>query len=201
MSSKNPDLRVIKTKESIRLAFIELIEEKGFDALTVKDITTKAQINRGTFYVYFQDKFDLITQYENEVMENLYKIRNKNLNKSKDETTDFPTEGVVEIFSYLYEIRDLMKAFLTTKSESIFMVRMKEVLWNDWYKTNPDLIITQNNLLVPSEYYVAYFTSAIMGLIQQWFINDCKESPREMTKIIELFVTKGPLLVARHNSL
>lgn len=41
LRESNLDLRVVRTKTAIRNAFVELIEEKGFDAITVKDITTK----------------------------------------------------------------------------------------------------------------------------------------------------------------
>ena len=61
MRNNNTDLRIIRTKESIREALVELIEEKGFEAITVKDITTRAKINRGTFYAHYQDKYDLMT--------------------------------------------------------------------------------------------------------------------------------------------
>ena len=62
MRDINKDLRVIRTKESIQDALVELIEEKGFEAITVKDITTRAKINRGTFYSHYQDKYDLIAK-------------------------------------------------------------------------------------------------------------------------------------------
>lgn len=68
MRNSNPDLRVIRTKESIRHALVELINEKGFEAIKVKDITTRAKINRGTFYAHYQDKFDLMNKCEEEIM-------------------------------------------------------------------------------------------------------------------------------------
>ncbi|SFC91967.1 transcriptional regulator, TetR family [Bacillus sp. OV322] len=37
---------------------MELIEENGLDVLTVKDITMRAKINRGTFYAHYQDKYE-----------------------------------------------------------------------------------------------------------------------------------------------
>ena len=49
MKESFTDLRVIRTVESIKVALVDLIEEKGFESITVKDITTKARINRGTF--------------------------------------------------------------------------------------------------------------------------------------------------------
>ncbi len=61
------DLRVKKTKALIKGAFIELVEAKGFDNVTVKDICNKAMINRNTFYLHYLDKIDLLTKLANEV--------------------------------------------------------------------------------------------------------------------------------------
>ena len=78
MRDNNTDLRVIRTKESIREALVELIEEKGFEAITVKDITTRAKINRGTFYAHYQDKYDLMTKCEEEIMLEMSRIAKQN---------------------------------------------------------------------------------------------------------------------------
>lgn len=60
MKEKREDLRVIKTKQLIKDCFLELIEEKGYSKVTITDITTKAMINRNTFYLHYIDKEDLI---------------------------------------------------------------------------------------------------------------------------------------------
>ena len=54
------DLRVRRTKQLIKTAFFELLEESGFEAVTVKQLTERAGINRGTFYSHYVDKFDLM---------------------------------------------------------------------------------------------------------------------------------------------
>ena len=51
------DLRIKRTQKSIKNAFYELIEEKGFDHISVKDITERAMISRNTFYLHYNDKF------------------------------------------------------------------------------------------------------------------------------------------------
>lgn len=53
------DLRIQKTNKIISSAFVDLVIENGFDNVTVKDIATRAMINRKTFYAHYQDKFDL----------------------------------------------------------------------------------------------------------------------------------------------
>jgi len=70
-SGNNPeektDLRIRRTKKSIRDAFFELIDENGFDSVTVKDITDRALISRNTFYLHYEDKFDLLNKISNEL--------------------------------------------------------------------------------------------------------------------------------------
>ncbi|WP_054637466.1 TetR/AcrR family transcriptional regulator [Thalassobacillus sp. C254] len=58
------DRRVARTRTLIRNTFAELIVEKGLDRVTIKDLTERADINRGTFYLHFQDKYDLLEQSE-----------------------------------------------------------------------------------------------------------------------------------------
>ncbi len=54
------DPRVKRTRQMLDQAFIELLAEKGFDAITVQDVTERAGVNRATFYAHFQDKFALL---------------------------------------------------------------------------------------------------------------------------------------------
>ena len=54
------DPRVKRTRNLILEAFFELLAEKKFESISVQDVTTKAQINRATFYAHFQDKYALL---------------------------------------------------------------------------------------------------------------------------------------------
>ena len=54
------DRRVLKTQESLKKAVIALMTEKNFDDITIQDIADRANINRGTIYLHYQDKYDLL---------------------------------------------------------------------------------------------------------------------------------------------
>ena len=54
------DPRVRRTRNWILQAFDELLREKGFESISVQDITERARIHRGTFYTHFQDKYALL---------------------------------------------------------------------------------------------------------------------------------------------
>jgi AcrR family transcriptional regulator len=54
------DPRVKRTRDLLEKAFLEVLNEKGFHAITVQDITERAGVNRATFYAHFADKFALL---------------------------------------------------------------------------------------------------------------------------------------------
>ncbi len=54
------DPRVVRTRQLIQQAFIDLFHEKSFEEITIQEIADRATINRVTFYAHFQDKFALL---------------------------------------------------------------------------------------------------------------------------------------------
>ena len=65
------DRRVRKTKNAIKQAFIKLLAEKELERITIQDITTLADINRGTFYLHYEDKYLLLSDLEDEILAGL----------------------------------------------------------------------------------------------------------------------------------
>src|SRR6266542_3862970 len=59
--AKPLDLRVRRTRHLLQHAFMELMAEKDFQAITVQDIADRAMVNRATFYDHFVDKYALLT--------------------------------------------------------------------------------------------------------------------------------------------
>ncbi len=57
------DPRVMRTRQFIREAFRELLRSKDFNAISIKEITQKATINRATFYAHYEDKYALLEEY------------------------------------------------------------------------------------------------------------------------------------------
>src|SRR2546426_7201663 len=68
MTQSVSNVRVRRTQKLLREALIELIEERGFEALTVGELTKRALVSRAAFYRNYQDKYDLVEQIFEEAM-------------------------------------------------------------------------------------------------------------------------------------
>ena len=60
------DRRIRKSQQAIKTAFIDLLHKYDFNDVTVQQITDLADINRGTFYTHYLDKYDLLDKMEDE---------------------------------------------------------------------------------------------------------------------------------------
>lgn len=197
LRDSNMDLRVIRTKNAIRNALVELIEEKGFKAFTVKDITNKAKINRGTFYAHYQDKYDLMIKCQEEIMQEMSKLVKQNLPNviAEFETNSPPITPftlAVSIFEYLNDNSEFMKAVLSPKGDLSFQTTLKDFMWKTLFENNPHALVKKENLLVPVQYLTSYIASAHIGVIQQWLNSGRKESPQEMAQILSTITIHGP---------
>ena len=70
---KQEDLRVRKTKEAIRSTFQTMICEMDYHQITIKELSTRAQINRKTFYLHYSSLDDLLAELQDEIAENFIK--------------------------------------------------------------------------------------------------------------------------------
>ena len=188
------DRRILRTKLAIREALVDLIDEKGFDALSVRDITERADINRGTFYLHYRDKFDLLEQTELGIIQDIEEIilQANSLNLADFNSTDKPLPIVVTMFEYLKENAALMHAILGLKGDVTFQNQLRKAVEKN-LKLGFLAGIKAENFLVPSDYLIAYVLSAHFGVIQVWLQNGCVESPKEMAIILSKLSWDGPI--------
>ncbi|HPH98112.1 MAG TPA: TetR/AcrR family transcriptional regulator [Anaerolineaceae bacterium] len=193
------DRRITRTREAIRIALIELIEEKGFDAISVSDITIRANINRGTFYLHYKDKFDLLDQTEGEIIQHVESLFQQagsiNMNNPMRFADAWPV--IVTFFEYLKENAALMRAVLGLKGEMALQTQIHKAATRKIIEQGYVNQIPMEDLMVPAEYLISYVVSAHLGVIQVWLTNGCKESPREMAQILSKITFHGPFHAIR----
>ncbi len=121
MSQPTNNLRVRRTQKLLREALIELIEERGFDALTVGEITERALVSRAAFYRNYQDKYDLVEQIFNEAMQAL-------LTSVADLETAHSPQIWVKFLEHIGEYERLYRALLGRKGSPWFVLKMRASL-------------------------------------------------------------------------
>lgn len=112
------NLRVRRTQKLLREALVDLIEERGFEALTVGEITDRAMISRATFYRNYQDKYDLVEQIFSEAMGTMFTA-------VSEPGTKHPPLIWVKFFEHIAEYERLYRALLGRKGSPWFVMKMR----------------------------------------------------------------------------
>ena len=68
------DLRIIKTRRTIRNALVDLMSEKELSAITISELSARAEINRKTFYRHYRAISDVVAELENEILSEFSEI-------------------------------------------------------------------------------------------------------------------------------
>ena len=198
MRSFYNDERVIKTKKLIKTALSELIQEKGFDHVSITDLTQRANINRGTFYLHYQDKYDLLEKFENEVLDDINTNAENFIKSIKDIDflgEDFSNEikpFINKIFTYIKENYIIMKVILGPKSDMRFQNKIKKALNILLTEKGWDNYFDSQNTFVSKNYFISYLLSAHIGVIRQWIDSGMNESAENMAEMISKMFFLGP---------
>ena len=198
MRSFYNDERVIKTKKLIKTALSELIQEKGFDHVTITDLTQRANINRGTFYLHYQDKYDLLEKFENEVLDDINTNAENFIKSIKDIDflgEDFSNEikpFINKVFTYIKENYIIMKVILGPKSDMRFQNKIKKALNILLTEKGWDNYFDSQNTFVSKDYFISYLLSAHIGVIRQWIDSGMNESAENMAEMISKMFFLGP---------
>ena len=121
MTQQGKNLRLRRTQKLLREALIALIEERGFEALTIGELTERAMVSRAAFYRNYQDKYDLVEQIFEEAMSAL-------LGAVGDLGREHPAEVWVKFFEHIAEYERLYRALLGRKGSPWFVRKMRAAL-------------------------------------------------------------------------
>lgn len=174
---ESSDRRVKYTKMIIRQSFIALISEKPLAKISVTDICSRADINRGTFYAYYTDPSDLFDQIKQELLNEL-KAPLSSVIESVD-SFDF----LVKVFEALKDKKDVSTLILCNAADNEFLgfilefVRGKFV--KSWHERLPEISM-------PSiENVFAFTANGAIGVLRKWLKDNAVETPESMAYQIE----------------
>lgn len=176
-SEEKMDLRVRRTRLFIRDAFFKLIEEKGFDAITIQDITEQAMINRSTFYRHYQDKHDLARRCLDETFSGLLERLENDLS-AQDVSSAEPSRNFRILFHHIEENADLYRLLFGKNGISIFISRLREYIIQLLRYRLRSMPQEQQEGVLPQELFEEYLAGAYLGVIQ-WWLDHMYEQPAE----------------------
>src|SRR6266566_6267730 len=112
------NLRLRRTQKLLREALIELIEERGFEALTIGELTSRAMVSRAAFYRSYQDKYDLVEQIFEEAMSTLF-------HAIGEFGREHPADVWIRFFEQIAQYDRLYRALLGKKGSPWFVQKMR----------------------------------------------------------------------------
>lgn len=179
---KQPE-QTAHTKQTIIDAFWSLANAKGIDKVTVSAIAKKAELNRGTFYVYFADIEDLLAQTEEHLIHDIQQKLKMAITKNDNINYEIAINKMVEVFT-LYD--DKFFLLLGKHGDPNFLDRIREEAAAVFCQ-----ILNPANENIYYKYFIAYSTSALTGLITYWHDSGREISAEELANILYKVVTKG----------
>lgn len=179
------DLRIIKTKESLRNALLKLLEEKPLEQISISELCREAKINRGTFYLHYDNVDALFEEYFRDITHDLdvsymepYRFANElNLARLNPKT--------IRIFNHI----DKYKAFYRI----IFSRNVPMQYYHMLFETMKALFLRNSSIeevesnKIHQQLYAGYYANAIIGMMMQWYMEDFQLSVEEMnTQLVRI---------------
>ncbi|MFF2754138.1 TetR/AcrR family transcriptional regulator [Psychrobacillus sp. NPDC058041] len=190
MSNEQYELsqRQNRTREHLKQAFIELIKEKGYHAVSVKDIVDRAAYNRSTFYLHFQDKIELADDLLNSILQGLEDSVGKPYVRGQKVYTTKLNIPSFNLVTYIYEHRqffELIKYEDTLPGLHTQLPLTITKIYNEQF-----IFKTINDIPVNMDYFKRYTSYGFYGLIIHWISNDFHTSQEEfIQEVIDLSKT------------
>lgn len=190
------DLRVKRTNKMIIDAFIKLVEEKGYDQVTIQDIADEAMINRATFYAHYKDKPDLyetiftqaVTAFTS-ILDSYELLKNNRIRLKEIEYL------LTNIYLTIKQNRAFYLTIMDGAVNESLRKKIAEILTEKYADIFTRLKITENDIEVPLDFIIEYMTSIFFGTLHWWLTTDSEITPQQLAPLVIKLVSNGHLTV------
>lgn len=185
MTSEKMDRRVRKTRALLLRGLIQLMEDKDIKDISVKELADLADINRGTFYLHYNDIYDMVNKIEEELFLEFYQIMDRNFTDPAQMLS--PNSTLLEIFNLLDKNKDMARVMIGPHGDLAFVNRLKELVKSRLCHVFEKEEHTYQNF----EYYYPFIVSGCIGVIEAWFRSDHPRTPQEMAVVCSDIISHG----------
>ena len=180
-------LKSDQTKQALRDAFIRLYEQKDIRSISIRDITELAGYNRGTFYLYYLDIYDLFEQIKSELLSQLARMAEEILSGAEGITRGGMTTLLLRFYS-----RNEKYVVPLMERDAAMLGSIIDVLRPVFFSRLGDLSHEERREV---EYLLQYHFAAVINVINYWVRSGKDISREEMAGIVYEAAAKGVLTV------
>jgi len=185
MNEKTLDRRIQRTRRTLQDALLELMVEKGYDAITVQDVIDRANVGRSTFYAHFQDKEDLFLS-SFEILRAEFETHLANAPQAGASPWDIS----LMLFEHARDNHRLYKALSGQQGGSIALKHIPKyltALLRDHLKPQ----MAGKNASIPAEIVAHYLVSAFIALLTWWLDHDMPYTAGQINAMFQQLTQPG----------
>lgn len=174
--------RRLRTREKLKQATFELLLERGYEQLSVKSITERADLGRGTFYLHFKDREDAVwTLVEDSILATDRQAREMYSNKMLSDTLQ---ALFLNVFYHADQNRDLYRVILGSKGSALTSSKIQDYLVEEFKRDTQDFGLTFKIPDIPLEIYLQILVGAVVRLANWWLETPNNLTPEELASMI-----------------
>ena len=187
-TEKKEDRRVRRTKKLLTKALTQLLQEKQINEITVKELTDLADMNRGTFYLYYKDMFDMLEKIEDGMFEALDAIVSLH---EHDDVSQQTKPILLDLFRFIQDNQEMCRVLLSPHGDMNFLHRLNEVVREKCLKAWPN--IRKEKGEADFDYHYSFVVFGCAGIIRAWVNRNCPESAEKMAEMAYGMILRGSL--------
>jgi AcrR family transcriptional regulator len=158
--------RRLRTRNLLIQTTLQLVLEQGYESITIQEITDRADLGRGTFYIHFKDKEEVIWTAFRELFEELEQEAHRQLDRNLPQVEYF---GLLNIFRHADKNRDLYRVMLGGQGSAILTARVQDFLAEVFlYDIRNAPQSPEVNFNLPEEIEAQLLTGVISRLLYWW---------------------------------
>lgn len=177
------DLRIQKTHKALIDAFLQLLQTKRFENITINELCELAMVRRATFYKHFADKYEFFTFFVQWIQN---EFRNRFAHKEQDRNGVSPYIDIIRFaLDFLDENETLVHSVMESSAFPLLLDLISEQIILD---VKERLQTDQNNgkeLLLSPELMAFSYTGALLNILRWWIGHKNQMSKEEIIAQIQ----------------
>lgn len=171
------DVRYLATQERIEETFWDLLADGGFPKITVRALSERAGINRGTFYLHAEDKYDLLSQVEDRMHQGMMGGAKIVLDSASEGGALSVAAPMITGARFAYENRGRMLLLMDDSCDPLFFSKYAA-------KVKEAMLGATGDLTSEQRYALALMEGVIGSLFGEWVRGGMRETPEEYVGIV-----------------